>query len=211
MLWSQAPLSLTAPPPKPGTAERSSQVTTDGLRRWMEHLLGVPTTRSNEVEICRNGDELFPAMLAAITDATHSIELLSFIYGDGQIAQDIAQALAEAARRGVDVRVLVDGFTMKDMDPAVGKKLLRAGVLFEVFRPIPSWRLWRLNSRTHRRVLVCDEEVAFTGHCQEMPNPGCWYSPRWRSFRWANRFGARVRSRHMSCSPAPPSPRRHRC
>ena len=136
---------------------------TDPIRMLMEHLLGVGTTEGNRIDILRNGDEMFPAMLEAIREATTSIDLLTFIYWDGQVAEAFTDSLAAAARRGVRVRLLVDGFGAKDMPARLQQELRGAGVEVEIFRPMWTWRLWRINARTHRRVLVCDEEVAFTG------------------------------------------------
>ena len=132
-------------------------------RRLLETFTGVPATEGNEITLLRNGGEIFPAMLEAIGEAHRTIDFLTFVYWGGEIAQQFADALAQQARAGVRVRVLLDGFGAHPMDPAQRDQMREAGVQLVEFRPLTSWRVWRTTMRTHRRVLVCDETVAFTG------------------------------------------------
>lgn len=81
----------------------------------------------------------------------------------GEITRRFVDAFAERARAGVRVRVLLDGFGARAMDPGQRARMREAGVQVVEFRPFPSWRVWQWNLRTHRRVLVCDGRVAFTG------------------------------------------------
>ena len=133
----------------------------EDYRRAFETLTGVPATRGNDVTVLRNGVEIFPAMLAAIGDARHTIDLTTYVYWSGDIARHLAETLAERARAGVRVRVLLDAVGSFAMPGELVRELRRAGARVEFFRP--AWRLREANHRTHRKVLVCDGEVGFTG------------------------------------------------
>ncbi|MEX2619317.1 MAG: phospholipase D-like domain-containing protein [Egibacteraceae bacterium] len=138
----------------------------DDARRYQRHLealLGAPTAVGNRVDVLRNGDEIFPAMLEAIRAAERTVDLLTFIYWDGAIGRTFADALAERASGGVRVRVLLDALGARKMNRAWVSRMEAAGVRVEWFRPMTDPRVWRWNHRTHRKVLVCDETVAFTG------------------------------------------------
>ncbi|CAN5910423.1 phospholipase D-like domain-containing protein [soil metagenome] len=132
-------------------------------RRVLEGLTGIPATDGNQVDILRNGDEIFPAMLDAIRDATASVDLLTYSWWSGQITHTFADALAERARAGVRVRLMVDSLGGRQLSDEMADGMRAAGVLVYFFRPYLSYKLWNLNLRTHRRVLVCDQQVAFTG------------------------------------------------
>ncbi len=136
---------------------------TQERRRLLESFTGVPATEGNRVDVLRNGGEIFPAMLDAIEAAEHTIDFMTFVYWRGEITRQFAEAFAERARAGVRVRVLLDGFGAHAMDPRQRDQMREAGVQVVEFRPLRSWRLWQLNLRTHRRVLVCDGRVGFTG------------------------------------------------
>ena len=133
------------------------------LRRRLEALLGVPATEGNTVTVLRNGDEIFPAMLDAIRAAEHSIELLTYIYWTGWPAEAFADALAERARAGCHVRVLVDAVGAARMNPLLSRKMRQAGVEVERFRPPWLRSPFTHNHRTHRKVLVVDDRMGFTG------------------------------------------------
>lgn len=134
----------------------------DGRRRF-EALLGVPFTDGNAVDVLRNGDEMFPAVLEAVGAATVSIDLLWFLWGRGAITDAFTDALSGRARAGVRVRLLLDGFGARGMSPSQVRQLREAGCEVVFYRPFRGRRLTALNLRTHRRVLVCDETTAFTG------------------------------------------------
>lgn len=131
--------------------------------RVLEGLTGIPATDGNQVDILRNGDEIFPAMLDAIRQATRSVDLLTYSWWSGQITQTFAEALAERARAGVRVRVMVDSLGGRGLGRALTTQMRDAGVLVHFFRPYRTYKIWNINLRTHRRALVCDQEVAFTG------------------------------------------------
>lgn len=132
-------------------------------RRLLETFTGVPATDGNRIDVLRNGLEIFPAMLEAIEGAQQSIDFMTFVFWRGEITRRFVDAFAERARAGVRVRVLLDGFGAYAMDPEQRVRMRAAGVEVVEFRPFPSWRVWQWNLRTHRRVLVCDGRVAFTG------------------------------------------------
>ena len=132
-------------------------------RRLLETFTGVPATEGNRVDVLRNGVEIFPAMLEAIHRAERTVDFLTFVYWGGEIAGQFADALCERARTGLRVRVVLDSFGANRMDPAQRDQMRRAGVQLVAFRPLTSWKIWKTNMRTHRRVLICDEQVAFTG------------------------------------------------
>lgn len=132
------------------------------LRPALEALLGVPFVAGNEVRVLRNGVQTFPALHDAIAGATRSVDLLWFAWGRGQIADEISAALADRARHGVRVRVLLDGFGAVHAAERQVRALRRAGCHVQFYR-LRTWRLTTVNERTHRRVLVCDEQLALTG------------------------------------------------
>ena len=133
------------------------------MRRILTSVSGVPTTPGNRLDLLRNGEEIFPAMLASIEDATTSIDLLTFVYWSGSIGSQFADALGRAAARGVRVRVLLDGVGAKPVDRELVRRMDEHGVDVRWFRqPDPRHPL-RANHRTHRKVLVCDERIGFTG------------------------------------------------
>jgi cardiolipin synthase len=129
------------------------------------HALADPVmVAGNRVAILANGDEFFPAMLAAISSARESVNLESYIFWSGRIADRFIEALADRARHGVEVRVLLDalgsGGKLKSADR---RRMTDAGVVLEFFHPLRPWMLDAVNHRTHRRVLVVDGRVGFTG------------------------------------------------
>ncbi len=136
---------------------------TQRYRRALEGLTGVPATEGNVVEILRNGDQIFPAMLQAINDATSTIDFATYVYWTGDIAEDFAKALCQRANAGVRVRILLDSVGAQSMNKKLVHDMERAGCRVEFFRPPTTWKVWETNHRTHRKLLVCDEDVAFTG------------------------------------------------
>ena len=133
------------------------------IRRMLEGLLGVPFTEGNRIDVLRNGDEIFPAWLDEIRRATRSVDLLTYLWGKGSITDEIADALAARARAGVRVRVLLDALGSKGVDREQVARMRSAGAQVAFYRPALNWRITVINARTHRRALICDEQVAFTG------------------------------------------------
>jgi cardiolipin synthase len=112
----------------------------------------------------RNGEEAYPAMIAAIDGATRYVYLCSYIFEGDEVGKQFVDALDRAAERGVDVRVLVDGIGLR-YGKSVSRLLRRnRKIRFERFLPIGRlWRVLRINLRNHRKVLVVDGNVGFTG------------------------------------------------
>lgn len=133
-----------------------------GYRRAMETLVGVPATGGNTIEVLRNGDEIFSAMLADMAAARHTVDLLTYVYWTGDVAHRFADTLADRARAGVRVRLLLDAFGSGPMERDLVHRMRRAGVRVEYFRPLLASPL-RANHRTHRKVCIRDDTVAFTG------------------------------------------------
>jgi cardiolipin synthase len=117
----------------------------------------------NRVELLLNGDQIFPAMLAAIREARASITLANYIWETGAIADEMAAALAERCRAGVGVNVLVDAVGSHRMTKENQELLTRSGCHFVRFNPLNPLNPKRFNNRLHRRVLVVDGRVGFTG------------------------------------------------
>ncbi len=133
------------------------------MRRTLEGVIGVPATEGNRIEVLLNGDRIFAAMLDAIAHARHTIDFLTFVYWNGEIGTRFAKALAARAASGVRVRVLLDGWGSHPVDRALIEQMEQSGVLIRWFRPLNRFHPGQMNHRTHRKVVVIDEAVAFTG------------------------------------------------
>ena len=126
-------------------------------------LLGPAFLPGNQASILLNGDQIFPSMLAAIEGARQSITFETYIYWSGDIGHRFASALSDAARRGVRTHVLLDWVGSAKMDDAMLAQMKAAGVQIKKFHA-PHWvHLGRMNNRTHRKLLVVDGRVGFTG------------------------------------------------
>ena len=160
-------------PPVPGQPE---------FARLVESLTQAPRRTGNEVSILRNGREIFPALLDAINSARKSILFSSYIWWAGKAADDIAEALARQARKGVSVRVLLDAFGSAKLDREVVHMLEDAGVEVVWFRPIRWYQLGKANNRMHRRILAIDGVMAFAGGVgiAEAWEGNVEYVDRWR-------------------------------
>jgi len=151
--------------------ERVHALSDAAFARELGVLLGPPFLDGNRVTTLINGDEIFPAMLAAIRSAEISITFETYIYWSGDIGHAFADALAERARHGVKVHVLLDWVGSAKMDEQLIKGMKDAGIQVHKFHP-PHWsKLGRLNNRTHRKLLVVDSRLAFTG--------GVGIAPQW--------------------------------
>jgi len=132
------------------------------FRRALGVLLGPPIVAGNAVETLLNGDRIFPPMLEAIRAARVSITFETFIFRDA-IACEFCTALADAARRGVRVHVLIDWLGSRTVDASHLAAVREAGGFVEIYHPISWFHLRRINNRTHRKLLVVDGEIGFTG------------------------------------------------
>lgn len=133
------------------------------FRREMSVLLGPAILPGNHVTDYENGDEIFPAMLGAIASAQKTITFETYIYWSGDIGRKFELALSERARAGVRVHLLVDWVGSIKMDEEMLQSMQDAGVQVERYRPLHWYNLGRMNNRTHRKLLVIDGKVGFTG------------------------------------------------
>ncbi len=140
-----------------------SAVDSAQFRREIGNLLGPAVVDGNAVADFQNGAQIFPAMLGAIRSARHSVDLETYIYWSGDVAREFAQALADRARAGVKVHVLADWMGSSRMEPELIDAMRAAGVRFEYFHPLRWYDLDRINNRTHRKLLIVDGDVGFTG------------------------------------------------
>jgi cardiolipin synthase len=141
------------------------------FRRAMGVLLGPAILPGNHVVTLVNGDRIFPPMLAAIRAARVSICFETFIYWSGDIGEQFAAALEDAARRGVRVHVLFDWVGTRRREPRLLKRLKDCGVEVELYHELSWFHIGRMNNRTHRKLLIVDGETGFTG--------GAGIAPQW--------------------------------
>ncbi|MDQ0608438.1 cardiolipin synthase [Variovorax sp. W1I1] len=140
-------------------------------QRVLGVMLGPPIAGGNRFEALYNGDRIFPPMLEAIRGAKESITFETYIYWSGDIGRAFADALSERARAGVPVHVLLDWVGSAKVDDDFIKEMESAGVQIRRFHK-PSWYdIGRMNNRTHRKLLVVDGRVGFTG--------GVGIAPEW--------------------------------
>ena len=133
------------------------------MRRELGVLLGPPLIGGNKIDHFENGEQIFPAMLSAIRDARTSITFETYIYWSGQIGREFAEALAERARHGIKAHVMVDWLGSQKMDDRLLALMQDAHVEVEKFHPLRWYDLARINNRTHRKLLIVDGRVGFTG------------------------------------------------
>jgi cardiolipin synthase len=132
------------------------------FRRALGILLGPPLVPGNRITTLVNGEQIYPAMLNAIRTAQTNITFETFVFRDG-VGATFVEELANAARRGVQVHMLLDWLGSRTMDQNLLAAARAAGCELHVYHP-PSWyHLGRLNNRTHRKLLVVDGRVGFTG------------------------------------------------
>jgi cardiolipin synthase len=133
------------------------------FRREMSVLLGPAIVRGNQVTALQNGNEIFPAMLLAIRSAQTSITFETFIYWSGETGEEFSQALSERARAGVPVSVIIDWVGSIKMEQSLLDSMQAAGVQLHRYRPLHWYNFGRMNNRTHRKLLVVDGRIGFTG------------------------------------------------
>ncbi len=145
------------------TLEDSPEVGSEGFLRAVESLTQAPITRGNRAEILINGDRIFPSMLEEIAAARSTLNFLTYVYWRGDIAARFADAVCERATAGVSCRVLLDAMGSVKMDPALIARMADCGVAVRRFRPPKPYAIRRANNRTHRKLLIADGRVGFTG------------------------------------------------
>lgn len=133
------------------------------FRREMSVMLGPGIVSGNQITPLQNGDQIFPAMLEAVRSARKTITFETYIYWSGKIGTEFSDALAERARAGVKVNVMIDWAGSIKMENALLEKMEQSGVRVHRYRPLHWYNLGRINNRTHRKLLVVDGRVGFTG------------------------------------------------
>ena len=131
--------------------------------RDAEALTGAPLSQGNDVDLLINGDQIFPAYLQAIRDAERTVNLLTYAYWKGDIAIEVAETLCKKASSGVECNVLIDALGGAKMDRKLVEQMREAGVNVHLFRPPKPYAVRRLENRTHRKLLIVDGRVGFTG------------------------------------------------
>lgn len=130
------------------------------FRRSLD-VLGTEMVPHNRAVLLQNGDQFFPAMLAAIRSARESVNMEMFIFNSGEVAQEFARAMAEKAREGVAVRLLLDDWGSHPGD--LEELMDRAGVKVRRYKPLRIYSIYKLGNRTHRKILTVDGRIGFTG------------------------------------------------
>jgi cardiolipin synthase len=131
--------------------------------RCMGQLLGPSVVSGNRITSLQNGDEIFPSMLAAIRGARETITFETYIYWSGDIGKEFSDALRERAQAGVKVHVLLDWVGCGKLEAKYLDEMKAAGVEVEQYHPLRWYNIQRMNNRTHRKLLVVDGRIGFTG------------------------------------------------
>ena len=152
---ASTPAPLTVP---------SMRIDDPAFRTSLEAFAGAPILGDNRVDILLNGEETFPALLDAIRSAEHTITFEAYIFHEGKIADQIVDAFVERCKAGVRVAILLDAHGSDGLPERYIQNLRDAGcVLVSDSRPLRLWSLERTNKRNHRRIMVIDGRVGFTG------------------------------------------------
>ena len=178
-----------------GSSERRVEHAIDHLypvddpqfERAMSMLMGPAIVGGNRVQELVNGDCIFPAMLEAIRGARRTVLFETFIYWSGDIGTAFAEALSERARAGVKVHVLLDWVGSTRVDRRLVHMMRDCGVEVRMFHPLRWYHLARMNNRTHRKLLIVDGCVGFTGGvgiapqwCGHAQDPDHWHDLHFR-------------------------------
>ncbi|WP_225307422.1 phospholipase D-like domain-containing protein [Nitrincola iocasae] len=143
--------------------EHRHTVSDPQFRREMSVLLGPTIVPGNQVTALHNGKDIFPAMLLAIRSAQTSITLETHIYWSGEAGEAFSEALSERARADVPVSVIIDWVGSSRMEQSLLDSMQSAGVQVYRYRPLHWYNLGHMNNRTHRKLLVVDGHIGFTG------------------------------------------------
>jgi cardiolipin synthase A/B len=134
------------------------------LAHMIEEVVGRPLLTGNRIDPLVDGDAAYPAMLEAMENAQRSLSFSTYIFDRDEAGLAFARALGGAVRRGVAVRVLIDAAGTRYSWPPILKELKREGVPYARFLPVVGpWRVMSVNLRSHRKILVVDGHVGFTG------------------------------------------------
>jgi cardiolipin synthase len=129
---------------------------------YLATQMNAPITRGNQYTVLQNGDQIFPAMLEAINHASGRVEFESYIFS-GSLADTFTAAFVDAAQRGVEVRIVLDAFGVAMSPSKLRDRLEKSGAHLVWFNGLSTWTIDKANYRTHRKLLIADGSVAFTG------------------------------------------------
>ncbi len=149
-------------PPRHGL-DHDRSLTSEEILVTIAGTTGAPFHDGNTLSIMKNGDEFYPVMLEAVQNAKNSITMEAYIYWAGDIGRKFADAFAERAKSGVPVRILLDAVGSSTIGKDVLKVLEDGGCRVDWYNPIRWSSLWRTNHRTHRKSLIIDGRIGFTG------------------------------------------------
>jgi cardiolipin synthase len=138
-------------------------VEAEGFLSSLVGLTGMPFFEGNRVDLLNNGDEFYPSMLDAIRGAQRSVTIEAYIYWDGEIGLEFAKALAERARAGVPVKILLDAVGSSTIGSQILSVLESGRCQVGWFNPVKWYTVDRVNHRTHRKSLILDGRIGFTG------------------------------------------------
>lgn len=150
-------------------SQLASQIPADSqhllrLAQLTDRVTRRPLMRGNSVELLQNGDDAYPQMLDSIASASDSIALCTYIFDNDRWGKAFRRALGDAVSRGVEVRVLIDAVGARYSFPPILRTLRNAGVTCARFMPsLWPWRFRYANLRNHRKIMVCDGRVGYTG------------------------------------------------
>ena len=133
------------------------------VMKSMGELLGPPLVSGNLVTHLKNGDEIFSSMIDAVKTAEKTITFETFIYWEGEIGKKFSNLLSEKSTKGVKVHVILDWIGSRSIEESLLKDMKDAGVKVIYYHPLRWYNLSRLNNRTHRKILVVDGKIGFTG------------------------------------------------
>src|SRR6185503_12618268 len=156
----------SSPTDKPYSIDVKYGVDDPQFARTMGSLLGPPIVGGNSTSTLVNGDRIFPAMLEAVRSARKTINFETFIYWSGTVGKEFSDALAERAAKGVKVHLIIDSIGSGNIDRKHVARMKEAGVKIVSYHPLQWYNLTsaqKLNNRTHRKLLIVDGTVGFTG------------------------------------------------
>ena len=143
--------------------ERKYETGSDAYYRALGVLLGPTVLSGNRVQALQNGDEIFPSMLAAIQGAQRTITFETYIYWSGDDREAVRRRAGRARAQRRRVHVLLDWVGSQKIDDALVEEMRDAGVEIELYHPLSWYHVARINNRTHRKLLVVDGRIGFTG------------------------------------------------
>ena len=150
-------------PPRPQYGVPPMSATSPAFERAVEAYTASPIVSGNRVQLLFNGDEIFPALVTAIRSARMTVNYAQYFFEDGPPAHQVVDALADRCRAGVPVKILLDAVGTMKMPAELRQELEDAHCRVKYFRPLGKLSIVRANHRNHRRILVVDGRIGFTG------------------------------------------------